>query len=55
MSMGIYGIAIEPLGNMLQESEWQKDLEREMAANHFDPIAKSSVQAWFVDDFCGTG
>ena len=55
MSMGIYGIAMVPLGRMLQESERQKDLEREMAANHFEPTARNSVQAWFADDFCGAG
>jgi len=26
-----------------------------MAANHFEPTARNSVQAWFADDFCGAG
>ena len=45
MSIGIYGIAMVPLRRMLQESERQKELEREMAANHFDFNAKSSAHA----------
>jgi len=48
MSMGVYGVALVPLGRMMREAERARLLARELETEVEEP---ASTQAIFADDY----
>jgi len=50
--MGVYGVALVPLGRMMREAERARLLARELETEVEEP---ASTQAIFSDDYCSAG